>query len=129
MSEEYGLGVETDLPFEQAVFRTRIAMMAHGFGILSEMPAPAALGEPQTRKHLFMGVWQGLISADNLGGPGLDVGDHLACNFVVFEEGGQTFVVVLDPEKGMEGWTEANAAAERARTALEEVLEAIAAPE
>jgi uncharacterized protein (DUF302 family) len=125
--EEYGIGVETPLPFEQAVSRTRLAMRSEGFSILSEMPVPPTLGDGTGRRHLFMGVWERLIAVDNLGGPGLDVGDHLPCNLVVFEEGGTTMVAGLDPLEGLEGW-DAPAAATAARTALERVLEHVASP-
>ncbi|MBW3588476.1 MAG: hypothetical protein KY429_03565 [Actinobacteria bacterium] len=128
MTDEYGLGVEIDLPFDAAVRRTRVAIRAHGFGILSEMPGPPIVGETVGRQHLFMGVWEGLTAAGNLGGPGLDVGDHLACNFVVFEDSGATFVAVLDPTEGMEGWADLQDTGRRAKEAVESVLEAVLSP-
>ena len=131
---EYGIGVETPLGFDQAVSRTRLALRSEGFSILSEMPVPPTIGEGTGRRHLFMGVWQRLIAVDNLGGPGLDVGDHLPCNLVVFEEpggdGGQetrTMVAGLDPLEGLDGW-QAPEAATAARDALERVLEHVATP-
>ena len=99
--DEYGLGVTTALGFDQAVSTTRLLLKAQGFRILSEMPAPAALAEPAGRQHLFMGVWQRIINTTNLGGPGLDVGDHLACNVAVFEDEGRTMVAVLDKGVGL----------------------------
>ena len=125
--EEYGIGVETPLAFEQAVSLTRLALRTEGFSILSEMPVPPSLGDGTGRRHLFMGVWERLLSVGNLGGPGLDVGDHLPCNLVVFEEGGTTCVASLDPLEGLEGW-EVPAAATEARSALERVLEHVASP-
>jgi hypothetical protein len=126
---EYGIGVTTPLGFDQAVSRTRLALRSEGFSILSEMPVPPTLGDGIGRRHLFMGVWERLIAVDNLGGPGLDVGDHLPCNLVVFEEaegeggkGTRTIVAGLDPLEGLDGW-EAPDAATAARGALERVLE------
>ena len=124
--EEYGIGVETPLTFEQAVARARLAFRTEGFSILSEMPVPPAIGEGVVRRHLFLGVWERLLAAGNLGGPGLDVGDHLQCNLVVFEEGDRTMVAALDPLEGLEGW-ETPATAAEARAALERVLEHVAA--
>ena len=123
--EDYGLGVVTAFGFDQAVSTTRLLMQAQGFRILSEMPAPLALTGGSARQHLFMGVWQRVVNRTNLGGPGLDVGDHLACNIAVFEEGGETFVAVLDPTEGLEGW-EGAGLAEEAKAALEAVLEGLA---
>ena len=125
--EEYGLGVATALGFDQAVSTTRLLLKAQGFRILSEMPAPAALAEQAGRQHLFMGVWQRIINTTNLGGPGLDVGDHLACNVAVFEEGSRTMVAVLDPTEGLEGWA-STGLAEEAKAALEVVLSGLASP-
>ena len=125
--DEYGLGVITALGFDQAVSTTRLLLKAQGFRILSEMPAPAGLAASPGRQHLFMGVWQRLINTTNLGGPGLDVGDHLACNVAVFDDGGQTMVAVLDPTEGLEGWAAAGLA-EEAKAALEVVLAGLASP-
>lgn len=126
LDEEYGLGVATGLTFEGAVMRTRLALRGHGFSILSEMLAPVGIGEGTGRRHLFMGVWERLLAAGNLGGQGLDVGDHLPCSVVVFEQGGQTLVAGLDPAEGLEGWEAGEADA--ARGALERVLEQVASP-
>lgn len=125
MEEEYGLGIRTDLSFKQALLRTRVALRAHGFSILSEMPAPAGVGDETGRRHLLMCVWEKLISAGNLGGPGLDVGDHMQCNVVVFEEGDSTVIAGLDPSVGLEGWAGAGDA-ESASLALKRALEQVA---
>jgi uncharacterized protein (DUF302 family) len=129
MEQEFGLGVQTSLGFSQAVVRTRIALRAHGFSILSEMPAPAGIGEETGRRHLFLGVWERLIKASNLGGPGLDVGDHLPCNVVVYEQGESTVIAGLDPSEGMEGWEPAGGQAQEARKALEAAFAEIVEPE
>lgn len=89
------------------------------------MPAPVELGEGVGRRHLFMAIWQTMTASSNLGGPGLDVGDHLPCNVAVFEEEGRTVVAGLDPLEGLEGWPQAGEA-ERARTALIKAMEQIA---
>lgn len=125
MSEEYGLGVTTGLTFERAVVRTRIALRSEGFSILSEMPLPPEVGGEVGRRHLFLGLWQRILSSGNLGGPFLDVGDHLQCNVVVFEEGEETHVAVLDPAEGLEGWEEAELP-RLAQGALERVLSVVA---
>lgn len=126
MDSEFGLTITTGLDFEQAVLRTRVSLQAKGFGILSEMRPPPEPGSGG-RHHLFMSVWQRLISTGNLGGPGLDVGDHLSLNVVVFEHDEATHVAVLDPTVGMEGWLELEVGRE-ARRALEEALEQVAEP-
>lgn len=102
--------------------RTRISLRAHGFSIISEMPAPAGVGEGIGRRHLFMAVWQQMTASSNLGGQGLDLGDHLPCNVAVFEEEDWTVVAGLDPAQGMEGWPQADDAL-KARDALVKAME------
>lgn len=68
-----------------------------------------------------MGLWEELISTANLGGPGLDVGDHLPVNVVVFEDEGSTTIAALDPTEGLEGWAH-NDLAGRALASLEAAL-------
>jgi hypothetical protein len=125
MDEEFGLGIRTALDFKQALVRARVSLRAHGFSILSEMPAPPGVGEETGRRHLLMCVWEKLISVGNLGGPGLDVGDHLQCNVVIFEEDDSTVIASLDPNVGMEGWM-AEGDAESAGAALKRALEQVA---
>jgi len=128
MDEEFGLGIRTDLDFKQALVRARVALRAHGFSILSEMPVPPRVGDGAGRRHLFMCVWEKLISTGNLGGPGLDVGDHVQCNVVIFEEGESTVVASLDPAVGLEGWAVGEDRGS-ASTALRRALEQVAAPD
>ena len=128
MEEEFGLGIRTDLDFKQALVRARVALRAHGFSILSEMPVPSGVGEEAGRRHLFMCVWEKLISTGNLGGPGLDVGDHVQCNVVIFEEGNSTVVASLDPAVGLEGWA-ASEDPGSASMALRRALEQVAVPD
>lgn len=119
-----GIGIETDLPFEQVVVRTRIALRANGFGIISEMPAPASIGEAG-RQHLFLSVWDRPVAIANLGGQGLDVGDHLHCHVVVYEQSPSTIVAALDPE----GSVADPGVASGLRAALDEVFAQLSAAE
>lgn len=122
------MGVRTPLSFNQAVMRTRLSLRSHGISILSEMPAPAGIGEDTGRRHLFMGVWEKLITSGNLGGPGMDVGDHLACNVVVYEQGEGTVVAGLDPSEGLDGWGPAAESAVAAKQALQSAFAQLLKP-
>ncbi|MGH2811658.1 MAG: hypothetical protein ACRDI1_02945 [Actinomycetota bacterium] len=126
MEEDHGFVVSLDLPFEQAVVRTRVCMRARGFSILSEMPVPPEVGG-EGRRHLFLGMWTRVTSVDNLGGPGLEVGDHLACNLVVFESDGATQVAALSVREGLTGWDDPVMAGE-AEQSLKDLLEVIGEP-
>ena len=123
--EASGIGISIVMPFDQAVMRTRIALRTRGFSILSEMPAPPSVGT-SGRAHLFMSVWERLLSASNLGGQGLDVGDHLQCHVAVYEDGPETTVACLDPTEGMSGWGDLSATAEQVKEVLEAMLNDVA---
>ena len=91
------------------------------------MPAPVGIGEESGRRHLFMGIWEKPVSTGNLGGRGLDVGDHVVCNVVIYEEGEFTVVAGLDPEEGLEGWAPGDDNGSEASLALRKALQQIAA--
>lgn len=117
--EDFGIGVVTQLGLEQAVAATRLALRSNGFGIISEM----STGD---RSHLFMSIFQRVVATGNLGGEGLDVGDHLQCHVVVYEEGEGSVVACLDPTVGLEGLPDLGSVAADARQALEDALTKVA---
>lgn len=117
--EDSGIGVVTRLGLDQAIALTRLALRSHGFGILSEMTT----GD---RSHLFMSIFERVVSIGNLGGQGLDVGDHLQCHVVVYEEGEDTVVACLDPTEGLDGWHDLSKVVAEARKALEDAFTKVA---
>ncbi|MEO7803623.1 MAG: hypothetical protein ABIS18_04090 [Actinomycetota bacterium] len=117
--DDFGIGVVTQLGLDRAIAATRLALRAHGFGIISEMPT----GD---RSHLFMSIFQRVVSTGNLGGEGLDVGDHLQCHVVVYEEGADTVVACLDPTIGFAGLPDLGDVAADARQALEDAFTKVA---
>jgi len=128
MSEDSGIEIEVEADFDTAVRATRLALRSHGFSVLSEMAAPVELGSGTGRRHLFLTVWEQMVGSANLGGQGLDVGDHLQMNIVVYEEGGTTRVAGLDPVDAYGSWPEAAQTSGAALAALEKVLIAVDSP-
>ena len=124
---DYGYSVEVPDGYDEAVVRTRLALRAEGFSILTEMHVGGLLGPEggDGRQYLIMGAW-GPTSSDEPPADGLQVAVHLPCNLVVQESGTSAIVAALDPTEEL-GDEMPNGAqvAERVQAALGRVLERI----
>jgi hypothetical protein len=115
---DYGYRVDVPDGYDEAVVRTRLALKAEGFSILTEMHVGGLLGPEagQERQYLIMGAWAAAAGAREVD-PGLQVAVHVSCNFVVQSVGSGAIVAALDPGDGGEG-----SATEEARDALTRVF-------
>jgi uncharacterized protein (DUF302 family) len=128
VSEDYGYSVEVAAGYDEAVTRTRLALRAEGFSIITEMHVGGLLGPEggAERQYLIMGAWAPAVSEREVA-LDLHVAVHLPCNFVVQETGASALVAALDPAEGVdEGSPENAATADVARAALARVLERVA---
>jgi uncharacterized protein (DUF302 family) len=125
-ASEYGYTIEVSEGYDEAVTRSRLALRAEGFSIITEMHVGGMLGAEQGsgRQYLIMGAW---APPEN---PTIDpdpsVAMHLPCNFVVFETGASAVVAALDPA---DDWGEdgGDGVAGDASSALTRVFERIGA--
>jgi uncharacterized protein (DUF302 family) len=126
---EYGYQVEIPEGYDEAVVRTRLALRAEGFSIITEMHVDGML-KPEAgdeRQYLIMGAWDAATNSTTDGG--LRVAVQIPCNVVVHQTGTSAVVAVLDPQEGIEGAEEPVAlAAREARNALQRVLEKVTQP-
>lgn len=123
----YGFGVKTDLPYEQAVERTKAALKAEGFGVLSEIDVKATMKQKldvDFEKYVILGACNPQLAHQALTEEH-ELGLLLPCNVVVHEHDGRSVVSAADPEV-MLGVVEnpalsdiAHEAKERLRHALE----------
>jgi uncharacterized protein (DUF302 family) len=97
---EYRRTLDLDLPFAEAVTRTKEALAEQGFGILTEIDVQATLREKrgvEMEPYLILGA-----CAPDLAQQALDVergvGVLLPCNVVVSQSGNGATVQVLDPQ-------------------------------
>ena len=124
---EYGYSVEVAEGYDEAIVRTRLALRAEGFSIITEMHVGGLLGKgvADDRQYLIMGAWS---PDDPRHGDleGLRLAVHLPCNFVVHETGARAIVATLDPadEVGADAQMSEEAAAS-VHAALARVLERI----
>lgn len=123
---DYGYAVEIPEGYDEAIIRTRLALKAEGFSILTEAHVGGLLGHGDSdRQYLFMGAW-GVAEPDERG-PGLRVASHLPCNVVVHETESGAVIAALDPADDV-GDAEAAEIVENARIALERALTKASAP-
>jgi uncharacterized protein (DUF302 family) len=124
-SEEYGYSVTLEEGYDEAVTRSRLALRAEGFSIITEAHVGDVLdsGAGHGRQYLIMSAWAAPVE-DRALGSDLQVAVHLPCNFVVQEMGTAALVAALDPAEGSEA--QARAATE-AREALGRVFARIVA--
>lgn len=122
---EYGYSAEVSEGYDEAVIRTRLALKAEGFSILTEMHVGGMLG-PEAgpdRQYLIMGAWSPATSSRELSS-GLQVAVHLPCNVVIQETGPAALVACLDPAEDS-GADVTEEVAVQARAAVARVLERV----
>lgn len=119
-SEEYGYSVTLEEGYDEAVTRSRLALRAEGFSIITEAHVGDVFdsGAEHGRQYLIMSAWAAPVE-DRALGSDLQVAVHLPCNFVVQEMGTSALVAALDPAEGLE---ERNGAQARAATEAREAL-------
>jgi uncharacterized protein (DUF302 family) len=129
---EYGFSVEVPEGYDEAVVRTRMAMRAEGFSVLTEMHVGGMLqgaGEDfgDNRQYLIMATYAGAVSSKRIDSD-LQVAVHLPCNFVVQEIPPGAVVAALDPEESVDPTQSTPELIEQARAALVRTLDKVRQP-
>ena len=128
----YGMITTVDLPYERAVERTREALGAEGFGVLTEIDVRATFRkklDADFRPYVILGAcnppmaFRALTAEQN-------IGLLLPCNVAVYEsdEKGRSVVAAVDPEVslGRVGNDALAPLAAEVKTRLRRVLDAVA---
>ena len=102
----YGIGITVPLPYEDAVQRTRDALAAEGFGVLTEIDVRATLGKKldvDFRPYVILGACNPELAHRALTAE-RDIGLLLPCNVVVYaaDEPGTSVVAALDPVEALQ---------------------------
>lgn len=101
--EQYGIRRDLDIPFQDALSRTREALKNEGFGVLTEIDMKSKLKErldKDFREYVILGACNPGFAFEALEND-LDIGLLLPCNVVIYEGEGGTVVSAIDPEKAM----------------------------
>jgi len=101
----YSFGKTVTLDHATALVKAREALMAQGFGILSEIDVQAKFREKlgiDYRPYVILGACKPPLAHQALSAE-IELGVLLPCNVVVYvDDAGQTTVSAMDPVKAMQ---------------------------
>lgn len=127
----YGIATAVPLEYSRAVDRTKHALAAEGFGVLSEIDVAATLKKKlgiEFRPYVILGACNPLLAYRGLTAE-RDLGLLLPCNVVVYaeDEPGRSVIAVIDPVEALTltGNDEIRPLAEDVKARLTRVLQAV----
>ena len=102
---DYRMSATIDLPYDRAVERTREALAAEGFGVLSEIDVKGTLQKKLDvafRPYVILGACNPPLAHRALSSE-IDIGVLLPCNVVVYaaDDPGKSVVSAVNPEVSM----------------------------
>jgi uncharacterized protein (DUF302 family) len=126
----YVIARDTELPFGQAIDRTRGMLQEAGYGILSEIDVKAKLEEKlgiEREPYVILGACNPPLARQGLDAEP-DLGALLPCNVVVYEREGRTRVAAVEPGTMLSvvGNEELGPIAQRVREDLTRVVDEVA---
>ena len=96
----YGFGRKVSYAYDEAIEKTKAALKAVGFGVLTEIDVKKTMKEKLNadfRRYVILGACNPPLAHKALS-TDLDVGLLLPCNVVVYEDGEGSVVRIMDPE-------------------------------
>jgi uncharacterized protein (DUF302 family) len=100
----YSIGTEVEIPYDEAVEKVTAALKDEGFGVLTTIDVQKTLkeklGVERPRYVIFGACNPGFANQALEAEP--EIGVLLPCNVVVYEEGGKTKVVAMDPQAALQ---------------------------
>ncbi len=125
----YGIHRTVNLPYDEAVARTRQALQQEGFGVLFEIDMQAKLKEKlgvDMQRYIILGACNAPMAWQTLQAE-MDIGLLLPCNVIVYEKGGHSVVAAIDAAKMMTivGNPQLEANAQQINDMLRRVVEAV----
>ena len=97
----YGFSKTVNLPYVEAVEKTREALKKEGFGVLCEIDLKEKLKEKlgvDFRNYVILGACNPPLAYETLQQE-IDIGLLLPCNVIVYEDAGRTVVSAIDAAK------------------------------
>jgi len=119
---KYGYKRKVELPFAEAVEKTKAELAKEGFGVITEIDVKATFKKKldvDYDNYLILGACNPAFAHQALSSE-KDIGLLLPCNVLVYEEGGEVFVSAIVPTVAMS--VASNASLEHLATEVEEKL-------
>lgn len=130
----YGISTTVALEYDQAVARTKEALAAEGFGILSEIDVAATMKQKlgvNFRPYVILGACNPPLAHRALTAE-RDIGLLLPCNVIVYADDvpGRSVVAAMDPVEALQltGKDEIRPVAQETKERLTRALEAVEEP-
>ena len=126
----YGFGKHVDVPYDEAIERTKAALKTHGFGVLTEIDVRKSMKEKldaEFEPYIILGACNPPLAHKALMAEP-EIGLLLPCNVVVHQDGNGSRVMAMDPEAAL-GIVQNPALREvaaEAKTRLQRALEELA---
>jgi len=126
---DYGITIYVPVPFAEAVARVRDALMAQGFGVLTEIDVQTTLRDKlgeDMEPYLILGACSPPLAHRALAAD-RRIGLLLPCNVVVRAEANQTVIEALDPQAmlAVAGEASLQPVADEAATRLRAALDSL----
>ena len=126
----YGFGQQINLPYEQAVEKTKAALKDEGFGVLCEIDVRQTMKDKlgiEFRPYVILGACNPPLAHLALSAE-LDLGLLLPCNVIVYEVSGGSMVQAVDPEAllGLVDNPQLGPVAQDVKARLQRVIEKVA---
>lgn len=96
---QLGFQCTLNLSYEEAISKVTDALKAEGFGVLTSIDVQKTMKEKLNadfRKYVILGVCNPPLAHQALSARP-EIGLFLPCNVIVYEEGDQTMVSIIDP--------------------------------
>ena len=98
---KYGFSKTVNLPYDQAIKKTRAALQQEGFGVLTEIDLKQKLKEKlgvDFRRYIILGTCNPPLAYETLQQE-IDIGLLLPCNVIVYEQDDGAVVSAVDAGK------------------------------
>lgn len=96
---DYGISTSLNVPYEQAVQRTKEALAQEGFGVLTEIDVKGTLKKKldvEFRQYVILGACNPRLAYQALQAE-TELGLLLPCNVIVYQGDEKTHVSAIDP--------------------------------